>query len=387
MNVLEAGPPGEAPPRATLVAPPRARWGKRIGVALLWIGIIAAAMGAYRWYSSKPPPMPAGPPAAIPALTVAVAAAESRPLAPRIAADGSIAAWQELALAMEIGGLRVAEVLVEEGAAVRAGDPLLRLDAAVLRALAAQAEAAWREAGIARDLAAAEARRAEALGATASVQLREQREAAALQAEARLAVAAARRDEAAARLAQATLTAPADGVVSRVTARIGAVLAPGQEVMRLLRDGRLELEARVPELDLPAVAPGQAATVIHGARRIEGRVRAIAPVVAQQTRLGTVHIALPPESGLRPGMFARAEITGTARPVVMLPAAAVVFREGGAVAFVLPPGAGHVEQRRLSLGERTDGMVAVEAGVAAGEAVVVAGAGFLADGDLVRVAQ
>ncbi len=77
-----------------------------------------------------------------PALTVAVAEARPRPLAHVVTGDGSVVAWQELVIGAEPGGLRVAEVLVEEGDTVRAGQLLVRLDDALLRAAHGQAEAA-----------------------------------------------------------------------------------------------------------------------------------------------------------------------------------------------------------------------------------------------------
>ena len=103
---------------------------------------------------------------------------------------------------------------------------------------------------------------------------------------------------------------------------------PGYEVsgsgsFRIIRDSRLEVAARVPELELAQVQPGQRAVVRHGDRVIQAEVRLVAPVVAADTRLGTVHVALPADSGLRPGMFARAEITGASREVVMVPASAL----------------------------------------------------------------
>jgi RND family efflux transporter MFP subunit len=360
-----------------------------------WIAlglILALLAGGGLWVARSRAPAPTAPPAAAvaptPVLTVALAGAANRAVATAVTADGSVVAWQELVIGAEIGGLRLLEVPVEEGQAVRVGDLLARLDDGVLAAQAAQAEAAILEAMAARDLATADLARAESLVRTqsASVQVAEQRRSAALQAEARLASARARRDEAAARLAQARILAPADGVLARVTARIGTVTAMGQEMFRLVRDGRLELDARVPELDLAAIRPGQPVTVRHGGRTVMAEVRAIAPLVAPESRLGIVHVALPAESGLRPGMFAAAEIAGPRREVVMIPAAAVVFRDGAPHAFVLPEGSDRVRLRRLAAGERRDGLVEIREGMQAGERVVITGAGFLADGDLVRVA-
>jgi RND family efflux transporter MFP subunit len=353
------------------------------GLALLGAG--GAWVAAHR-PAAPPPPTAVAP---VPALTVAVAPVRWERLRRPVVGDGSVAAWQELVIGIETGGLRVVEVGFEEGDAVRQGQVLVRLDPAVPAAQAAQAEAAAAEAEAALRLAEADLRRAAELARTDSVarQTLDQRSSAARQAEARLLAARARRDEARARLEQTTIEAPADGVVSRRSVLVGAVVQPGQEMLRLIRDGRLELAARVPELDLARVRPGQAVRVVHGEREIAGRVRILAPVVAGDTRLGTVHVTLPPDSGLRPGMFARAEIAPEeAAPALTVPQEAVVFREGGAVAFVLPEGADRVEQRRVAAGARREGRVEVTAGLAEGERVVATGAGFLSDGDLVRVA-
>lgn len=368
-------------------APMRRRW---LLPALAVLVLLLGGAGAAAWIIRRQPaasPAPAAAPT--PALTVALAEVREERLARPVVGDGSVAAWQELVIGTETGGLKVVEVNFEEGDQVRQGQVLVRIDPAVPAAQAAQAEAAAIEAEAALRLAEADLRRSAELARTESVarQTLDQRQSAARQAEARLIAARARRDEAQARLEQVTIEAPADGVISRRTILLGAVVQPGQEMFRLIRDGRLELDARVPELDLGGVAPGQRVRVIHGAREIEARVRTIAPVVAGETRLGIVRVALPPDSGLRPGMFARAEILPeAATPVLTVPQEAVVFRGGGAVAFVLPEGAERVVQRAVVPGQRREGRVEVTAGLAAGERVVATGAGFLSDGDMVRVA-
>jgi RND family efflux transporter MFP subunit len=366
-------------------APPR----RRAWVWPLVVLALLAAGGAVAWRML--PGRPAAPPPAAtslgppPALAVAVVPAVSRPLARTISGDGSVVAWQELVLGAEAGGLRVAEVAVEEGDHVRQGQVLVRLDDAVPAAQLAQAEAGLTEAEAALGIARADLNRALELSRSQNTprQVLEQRQAAARQAEARLASARAARDEARARLGQTRIEAPHDGVVLRRSVLPGAVTAVGQEMVRLLRDGRLELDARVPELDLGVVAPGQAVTVWHGTRQIAATVRAVAPNVTADSRLGTVHVALPADSGLRPGMFARAEIRAEASPGIVVPQEAVVFRDGAAGAFVLE--GQQVRLRRLTTGLRRDGMVEVLDGLKVGDRVVRTGAGFLADGDVVRV--
>jgi RND family efflux transporter MFP subunit len=380
---------GEAPVRAS-AAPRRRRRAPLILAAL----VLAALGGAVALREDLAALLPARAPAPAatataeppPALTVAVAEAAPRPLARSVAGDGSVVAWQELVIGAEAGGLRVAEVLFEEGQAVRQGQLLIRMDDALLQAGLNQAEAAIAEADAALRLARQELARAVDLARTSSAprQTVEQREAAAAQAEARLASAVARRDEVAARLAQARILAPADGIVSKRAVLPGNVTGVGQELLRLIRDGRLELDARVPELELPALRPGQTVRVTHGERTIEAELRAVAPTVSPETRLGIAHVALPPDSGLRPGMFARAEILPGAAPGLTVPQSAMLFREGRPAVFVLE--GERVALRPVATGRRQDGRVEITAGLAEGERVVVSGAGFLSDGDRVRVA-
>ncbi len=369
----------------------------RAGRAWLLAGPALLALGAgafilyQREFISAHSPLQSSSAAAVkdpapqPALAVATASAEVRPMERLIIGDGSVTAWQELVIGAEAGGVRVREVLAVEGDQVRRGQILVRLDDTVLAAQADQANAALAEAEAGFEAARLDLNRAMELshGAIASRQSVEQRQAAARQAEARRVSARARRDEAAARLAQAQIIAPADGVVIRRSVQIGTVTSVGDEMFRLLRDGRLELGVKVPELDLGAVRPGQSVRVLHGTRRIRATVRAVAPTVAPETRLGIVHVALPPESSLLPGMFARAEILDTAQ-VLTIPRSALVFHQASAATFVVDENA-RASLRRLATGTHRDGLVEVVAGLRAGEQVVTAGAGFLSDGDHVRV--
>ncbi len=369
-------------PAVALPTTRRRRWPWLAAALLAAAGALVLARG---WTGSSPPT--ALPAAAPPVLAVRVVPATFLVMARPVIGDGSVVAWQELIVGTEAVGLRIVELAFEEGDQVRQGQVLLRLDDTVLTAQRNQADAAVAEAEAALRIAQQDLRRATELTLSQSVarQTLEQRQATMLQAEARLAAARAAREEVAARLAQTRIRAPADGIVSRRGALLGGVVGAGQEMLRLIRDGRLELDARVAELDLAALAPGMAVRVTHGDHRIEAGIRAVAPVVSAETRLGIVHVALPPDSGLRPGMFARAEILPTAAPALTVPQEAVLTRDNEAVVLVLPPDTDRVARRAIAPGQRRDGLVEVTAGLAEGERVVVTGAGFLADGDRIRL--
>jgi RND family efflux transporter MFP subunit len=323
-----------------------------------------------------------------PVIAVTVAPVEVRPLPRSVIGDGSVVAWQELVIGAEVAGLRVAEVAVDEGDQVRRGQVLMRFDATLLKAQLAQAEAGIKEAEVALQFLQSDVTRAVELshGAFIATQTLEQRQSAARQAEARLVLARARHEEATARLAQAWLVAPADGIVIRRSGQPGTISAVGQEMFRLVRDGRLELDAKVPELELAAVQAGQTVHVRHGNEVVEAVVRAIAPTVATDTRLGVVHIALPSASDLRPGMFARVEILVEAAPVLTVPQGAVTFRGDAPAVFVVNEN-DRVSLQSLNAGMRRDGVVEVLAGLQSGQSVVTTGAGFLSDGDRVRVVR
>lgn len=395
LRVRDAPVPPLAPRSAPPLAPPM---GPALVPALAktprWLWLLAALLTfaaglllARHWLAAVPPPASTAAEAP-PVLAVRVVPATIRNLARPVIGDGSIVAWQELVVGTESSGLRIVEVAFEEGDRVRQGQMLLRLDDTVLTAQQGQADAAIAEAEAALRIAEQDMRRAVELSRSQSVarQTLEQRQAATLQAEARLAATRAAREEVAARLAQTRIRAPTDGIVSRRTALLGGVVGAGQEMLRLIRDGRLELNARIAELDLGPLAPDMPVQVTHGDRRIEARIRAVAPTVAAETRLGIVHVALPADTGLRPGMFARAEIMPPAAPALTVPQEAVLTRDNQAAVLVLPPDTDRVARRVIATGQRRDGLVEVTAGLEPGERVVVAGAGFLSDGDRIRLA-
>lgn len=396
-----------APPELQALPKPAVNWGR---AGLIGAGLIATAVTVAHLAGPGPvlPPPPVVVPKAQPvsasprvvtpvapvapgqapaALTVLTAPVLQQALLRLVVGDGSVVAWQELAISIETAGLRVAEVPVEEGDSVRQGQLLVRLDDAVPAAQLDAAEAALVEAVAFRDIALSDFRRSAELARSESVarQVLDQRQSAARQAEARLTATRAHRDEAAARLAQTKVLAPVDGLISHRNVLPGGVVQPGQELVRLIRDSRLELDARIPELDIASVQPGQPVRVRHGEQVIDATVRALSPLVATDSRLGLVHIALPPGSGLKPGMFASAEITPVGRLGLTVPQEAVVFRDGRPAVFVVPPDQDRVTLKPVRTGLRRSGKVEVTEGLAEGERVVVTGAGFLAQGDRVRL--
>lgn len=321
-----------------------------------------------------------------PALTVGVAGVSSRPITRTVVGTGSVAAWQQLTIAAEIAGLRMVEIAADEGDTVRQGQVLARLDDSILKAQFSQFEAAVLEAEANLTNARAEFRRAEELQAGHNIaeSTYQQRQTAARMAEARLNMIRAQRDEVKAKIEQTVIRAPTDGVISKRSALLGSVSSVGAELFRMIRDGRVELQAQIAELDIGRIQAGQAARVIRGDAAVDGTVRLVSPVVDASTRLGLAYVAVPPGSALKPGMFASAEINVGVAETIAVPQDALVFRDGRPAAFAVGPD-NRVSLRLVETGARQNGWVEVRSGLDRSDRIVIAGAGFLSDGDLVRI--
>ena len=317
--------------------------------------------------------------------TVTVHIAAERALSRIVTASGTVSAWEEVPVGTETGGLTAMAVLVDEGSYVRQGQPLVQLNDALLRAQVRQQQAAVQtaEANAARDEAAL-GRAEELMGrgflsqAGLDTALANQRATTA-----NLTAARAALSESQTRLSQATLRAPVSGLVISRSVTRGQIVSTGTELFRIVRDGRLELDARVPETELALVRAGQGAIVSSDQiGETSGRVRIVTPEVDAETRLGVARIALN-GGGFRPGMFARARIDVGAQPAVTVPTAAVLYRENRAGVFVVDA-RNQVHFTAVTVLSRVDDSTAVD-GLAAGARVVVEGAGFLGDGDRVTV--
>ena len=318
--------------------------------------------------------------------TVSAATAAEVALPRVIVASGSVSAWEEVPVGAETGGLTAVGVYVDEGAYVRQGQVLVKLNDALLQAQLRQQQAAVQtaEANAARDDAAlGRAQELKERGflsqASLDTALANQRAS-----RANLASAQASLSETRTRLSQAEIKAPVSGLIISRSVTKGQIVAAGTELFRMVRDGRLELDAQVPETDLPALRAGQTATITSNEGvTTTGTIRIVTPEVDAQTRLGLARITLSPGSGLKPGMFARAAIDAGAQPATVVPTGAVLYRNNKAGVFVL--GADNAASfRPVTVLSRRDDQTSVS-GVEPGVRVVVQGAGFLSDGDKVTI--
>ncbi len=348
------------------------------------------------------------------AAAVTVARVAPADFTATVQATGSLVAREEILVGPEVEGLRVTEVLADEGLRVKKGDVLARLVADTLDAQVAQNDAgqARATAAIAQARSAivqAEARLVEAQNAferaktlkasghmaesaydtrqqaarTAEAQLVASRDGLKV-AEAEKAQIEAQRRELDWRRGRTEVVAPADGIVSRRMARVGGYAAGAAEPMfRIVANGEVELDAEVTETRMAAVKVGQPARVeVAGVGEIAGTVRLVSPEVDKATRLGRVRIYLGDNPDLRVGAFARGTVETGASRGLAVPASAILYGpEGPSVQVVRDH---RVETRRIKTGLTVGALAEVREGLREGELVVSRAGTFLRDGDAVR---
>ena len=334
-------------------------------------------------------PKPAAPK---PALTVSVGSPSVQTLPVQIKANGNIAAWQEASVGTEIGGLRLTEVRVNVGDVVKVGQVLAVFNAAPVQADLAQAQANLSQAQAAANEARANAERARGLQPTGVISAQQfvQYITAEETAVARVAAAKASVDSQQLRFQQTQVLAPDSGIIAARNASVGAVLAPGTELFRLIRQGRLEWRAEVIASELAAIKPGMAVTLLAASgASLNGRVRMIGPTVDPQTRQALVYVDLQTTSaGPAPalaGMYASGSIQSGNSRAVTVPAPAVVSRDG--FNYVMQVKADNrVGLLKVQTGRRVGDQIEIIQGLPDGVKLVTQGAGFLNEGDVVRVA-
>lgn len=332
--------------------------------------------------------------AAKPALTVVLTQPKGGNLPIRLAANGSVAAWQEASVGAEANGLRVAELHANVGDRVQKGQLLASFAAESVQADVALARASLAEAQANAADAAANADRARAVqgsGALSAQQVnlyltQEQT------AKARVASAQAQLDAQLLRLKNTQLLAPDAGVISARMATVGAVVGAGTEMFKLIRQGRLEWRGEVTAAELGRIAAGTGVllTAPNGAQA-KGKVRTVAPTVDAATRNGLVYVDVQGNSpavtaGFKPGMYARGEFELGSSTALTVPQSAVVVRDG--FSYVARVGTDNrVAQLKVQTGRIVGDQVEILSGVKPEDKVVASGGSFLSDGDLVRVSD
>ncbi|MDG4601715.1 MAG: efflux RND transporter periplasmic adaptor subunit [Defluviicoccus sp.] len=349
-------------------------------------GILAVIVGAMTALAPLIAPAPA---AADEPVLVVVDAVRSEPLSETVPVIGRLVALESGDIATRVPGT-VAQVAVRVGERVKAGAVLATLiaDRATAERDLRAAEVAAAEAAVASARARLALKRQEvgrldslkaspAFGEARYLDLRQEvqiAEAELAQAEATVAPVRAQLRLAEIALADSTIRAPYDGVVTRRFADVGAYLQTGAPVASLIDDQLLEVEADVPAPRLAGLTSGAGVQVQIDDSRVPASVRAVLPVENTQTRTRTVRF--------RTALDAIHDRAANRAVTVHIPAAprrealtvhkdAILYRAGQTQVFRAADG--HAALQTVRLGDATFERFEVLDGLTAGDVVIIRG--------------
>ena len=304
-----------------------------------------------------------------------------------VRSTGTVHARETAIVSAQVMG-RIQQVMVREGDSVRAGQTLVVLDDAALRASTDQAQAAVKAAQSEQiaaqtdtKLAASTLERYKQLQAEKSVSPQEmdevsrRAEAAAARLDAvRAQTDAARAQESGARtmLGYTRLLAPFSGIVTARMADPGTMASPGVPLLQVDQTGILQLDATVDESAISTIHKGMKAQVeIDGGNStsLAGTVAEIVPAADPASHSFLVKIDLPSSSQLRAGMYGTAEFANGTRQAIVIPRSAAVMRGSLASVYILD-GQGIAQLRSLTLGAAQGNLIEVLSGISSGEKLV-----------------
>ena len=329
---------------------------------------------------------------------ITVSKVETRQMRDIIIASGLIGAVEQVQVAPLVEGQPIEALLADVGDLVTEGQVLARLSTSSLvlqkaqltaslaaaRATVTQAQAQADEAGRVAErtqklldqgtYSQANADKATA-GAISAAQTLES-------ARANLALAEAQMANVELMLSRTEVKAPVGGEITARNAQIGAIAsAAGQPMFSLIRDGAMELRADVAEGDILRLAPGQTVALhLQGdAAARKGTVRLVEPSIDLTTRMGRVRITLDEATGVRPGMYASAEVLVVERDALAVPITSLGISPDGPTVLQVT---GDIAQMvQVQTGIRQAGWVEVVQGLEPGAQVVTKAGAFVRDGD------
>jgi membrane fusion protein (multidrug efflux system) len=273
---------------------------------------------------------------------------------------------------------QVIEIGAEEGARVRAGDVLARLEDREAQLKVERAELAFEQ-------AKRETERGTQLSAQGYLSPREQEDLELKRRTAQVELEQARHD-----LSLTRITAPFSGRIVDRFVNVGETVTPGKQCFRIVDFDPLLVRLYFPERELPAVRIGQPALVSldsHPGSPFEARVTLVNPVVEESNGTFKVTLALPnPAGALRPGAFARVRLkTGSYPSALLLPRRGVLTEDGEDYVFVARGDSAVRVPVRLGAVEHDTAQILT--GLKPGERVVTVGQGGLKQGSKIRVVR
>ncbi len=312
-------------------------------------------------------------------INVEISIVETRDFVERISLTGTVMAGQDVTLSAQESGV-IRRIVVEKGATVTAGQPLLEIDDAVLLSQVAEATA---QASLADETWIRRKRLYEEdqVGS----------ELAYLEAKYTAEEASARLATLQTRLGRTVIRAPIDGFLETRLVEVGSMVNVGTNVARIVSLDPVKVVAGVPERYAKDVRVGASAITVFDVLDIstDGTISYVGATVNAQNRTFLVELEMPnPDGVIKPEMVANVGLVRqTIEDAIVIPQEALVRVEDGYVVFVAK-GDGDdavVLSRAVEVGASQRNEVVIEAGLSAGERLIVVGLQQVTAGDRINV--
>ena len=296
---------------------------------------------------------------------------------------GTIEASEQYALASKVSG-EVLEIYAENGAELKKGDKIARLDNQkqidAAKYTLEQAEAQAKAASDARNrLASLQA------SGDISAQDFEAADAQAKAAEAQVKAAKLNYDT---QVEFATITAPADGVLQNSILVKDAMIPQGTQIASLMGKGKQQLVFSATEELMKNLSLGQEVKVEKGQEQYTGSITEISGVMNAQTGLFTVKANLE-NSSLPEGSRVKLTVTKDSRTGVnLLPLSVIYYDNGSPYVYLLEKGEGEngtIKKQYVELGLQGEEKVEILSGLSEKDLVVSSWNNEMYDGAKVRL--
>jgi membrane fusion protein, multidrug efflux system len=295
-----------------------------------------------------------------------------QPLVDKIEALGTATANESVEIRPRIASL-IEDIAFREGQKVRKGDLLIQLEDDETVAGLAVAEASLSES---RSLY----NRSKSLADTKAISASNLE-----QLLAQVKVDEAQVEAAKARVENTAIRAPFAGRIGLRRVSPGSFVDTTTVITTLDDVSQIKLDFSVPETFLTVLSVGMSISAhspVYPGRVFSGSVASIDTRLDPVTRAVQVRAILPnPDEALKPGMFLSVDLQRDQGEVLMAPEQAIVPE--GDMQYVFVVNDGVAEKRSVELGRRIPGFVAIENGLAAGEAVITEGTNKVRDGSRV----
>lgn len=298
-----------------------------------------------------------------PVVNVVTLALSSASIQDRINLPGSIEPWTDLKLLARTNGT-VTEVLVSEGDTIKKGNIIARIEEDDYRINLDRARAAY-------NLAKADFKRDKSIHTKGMIPTAD------LDAKkTRVQTTKADFEDAKLQFSRCTITAPMDGIIQHLDAKVGLLLSVADPIAEILKINRLKAVIGIPESDVNAVRKLDTVTIVIqalGNKKITARKHFLASAPETIARLYNLELEIDNSEGtILPGMFVRADIIkDNIDDAIVIPFYTVISRNDEQFVYIEQEGI--VKKRKVQLGIMEKWMVEVKDGLKAGDNLLVEG--------------